>query len=151
MELAMNRAAAAPRLFGRTDLLATAIALRGRFPGTTGGGILEPAFAFLRAEGGAGLERVLDAFRRGGLAEAADSWVGHGENQPISAEDVQRVLGPACLRDWAAASGLPVAETGAQLAALIPPLADYLTPDARIPGDALIACGLSVLERALSD
>lgn len=40
-----------------------------------------------------GLSKLLEAFKAKGMGAQADSWVGTGENQPVSAADVKEVLG----------------------------------------------------------
>ena len=40
-----------------------------------------------------GVSGLVEKFQSGGLGEVVNSWVGSGENLPVSAEQVQQVLG----------------------------------------------------------
>ena len=42
---------------------------------------------------GGGLQKVLAGFQANGLSAQTDSWIGTGENQPISGEDVRKAVG----------------------------------------------------------
>ena len=54
------------------------------------GGLL-PMVGKMLADGG--LQKVLAGFQQNGLAEQASSWLGTGANEPISADDVRKVVG----------------------------------------------------------
>jgi uncharacterized protein YidB (DUF937 family) len=45
----------------------------------------------LQQSGGAG--GLLDAFRKAGMGQQADSWQGTGENMPVAGDDIMKVLG----------------------------------------------------------
>ena len=53
------------------------------------GGLL-PMVGKMLADGG--LQKVLAGFQQQGLAEQASSWLGTGANEPISADDVRKVV-----------------------------------------------------------
>ena len=52
-----------------------------------------------------GLQGVVSQFEKNGLGSTVKSWVGTGPNQPISADEVQRTLGPDLLQQLSAKSG----------------------------------------------
>ena len=53
--------------------------------------MLLPAVVGLVA--GGGLQKIISQFESHGLANVAGSWVGKGENQSVTPEQVQQVLG----------------------------------------------------------
>jgi uncharacterized protein YidB (DUF937 family) len=63
--------------------------------GTGGGGqqdlIGNIIGGLLQQSGGAG--GLLDAFRKAGMGQQADSWQGTGENMPVAGDDIMKVLG----------------------------------------------------------
>jgi uncharacterized protein YidB (DUF937 family) len=61
------------------------------------------------------------------------SWVGTGPNQPISAAQVQQVLGADLIQQLSAKSGIPVAELIEKLAQILPQAVDQMTPGGVIP------------------
>lgn len=130
------------------DILSLAAARVGGQPGASRTGLVPAVVGFLRAQGRMGLESLLGAFGAIGLGAEAASWVGVGDNRPISGDDVVRALGIDCVRAMGDSAGIGYQEAARQLALLIPPLVDFLTPDGRIPEDALIEGGLGLLDRA---
>jgi uncharacterized protein YidB (DUF937 family) len=71
--------------------------------------------------------------QQGGQGDVAKSWVGPGQNQPISPSQLGSSLGPALITALAAKSGLSEQELTAQLSQLLPGVVDKLTPNGRLP------------------
>jgi uncharacterized protein YidB (DUF937 family) len=67
------------------------------------------------------------------LGATVRSWVGTGPNQPISADEVHKALGPDLLRQLSEKSGLSVQDLTQKLAHVLPQAVDKLTPDGAIP------------------
>jgi uncharacterized protein YidB (DUF937 family) len=66
------------------------------------------------------------------------SWVGTGENLPISADQISKVLGGGQLADLAQQAGISPERASSMLASVLPGLVDSLTPKGEVPsGDAL--------------
>lgn len=94
-----------------------------------------------------GLPALLQAFQDKGLGGLASSWVGTGRNLPITAEQVQHVLGSDQVQQLAAKAGLSPDVAGASLAQILPSLIDKLTPNGEIPQHSnLLEMGMSVLQ-----
>lgn len=79
-----------------------------------------------------GLQGVLDKFNAGGLAEQAASWVGKGENLPVSADQIASVLGNGTIADIAAKLGLDASDVSSKIAEHLPQLVDKMTPDGEV-------------------
>jgi uncharacterized protein YidB (DUF937 family) len=85
-------------------------------------------------QGGAGgLLALVQQFQQGGLGEVVQSWVGSGANLPISAEQLQSVLGGGTLGQLAQQAGLDQGALAGQLAQLLPQVVDKLTPGGQLP------------------
>jgi uncharacterized protein YidB (DUF937 family) len=82
-----------------------------------------------------GLSGLLAKLQQGGLAEAAQSWVGTGPNQPVSADAVGSALGPDLMGQLAQLMGGNPQQTAGTLADLLPGLIDQLTPKGQLPAD----------------
>ena len=80
-----------------------------------------------------GLGEILDAFRRSGLGDRADSWVGTGPNKPISAEDIERTLGIDRVSEAARQAGVQPREAANGTAVGLPGLSDKPTPKGEVP------------------
>lgn len=80
-----------------------------------------------------GVQGLTEKFKQSGLGDIVASWVGTGENKPISAAQLASVLGPDKIASLAQQAGIP-AESGAQaLSQVFPALLDKLTPDGIMP------------------
>lgn len=94
-----------------------------------------------------GLGGLLAKLNQGGLGEQVASWVGTGQNLPVSAEQISQVLGGAGLGDIAAQLGLSREHAAGQLADLLPQVINGLTPNGEVPegSSELLTQGLSAL------
>lgn len=80
-----------------------------------------------------GLGELLDRFKQSGQTETAESWVGHGPNQPIAPAELGRAIGPDVLDTLSRQTGLPQQELLARLSRELPEAVDKYTPDGRLP------------------
>jgi uncharacterized protein YidB (DUF937 family) len=80
-----------------------------------------------------GLGGLLDKLQKGGLANAANSWVGSGQNQPVSPGQLGSALGPDIIKMLAGRTGLPEEELTRQLSQVLPGVVNNLTPSGRLP------------------
>ena len=89
------------------------------------------------------LDKLLGMLQQQGLGNVAQSWVGTGQNLPISASQVQQVLGAGTLAELARGSGMGVPETADALSSLLPRLVDGVSPRGQVPAanelDGLLA------------
>mgnify|MGYP000849626980 FL=1 len=92
-----------------------------------------------------GLAGLIEQFKASGLAEQAASWVGTGSNLPISAEQLQQVLGSGTLAQLAGQLGISPGAASQSLADLLPGVIDKLTPNGQIEGGDVLQQGLSLL------
>ena len=103
----------------------------GLLGGIVGAGMVTAVNGIIEKHGG--LQGVVNEFERNGLGPTVKSWIGTGPNQPISADQVQQVLGPELLQQLSAKSGLSVEELTQKLSQVLPQAVDRLTPDGKIP------------------
>jgi uncharacterized protein YidB (DUF937 family) len=105
--------------------------------GQQGGGMgaLASAAGSLLANDGqhGGLSGLIDKFQQAGLGDVVGSWVGSGQNMPISADQLQNVLGSDAVAGIAAKLGMNPSDAVGQLSNLLPGLVDKLTPDGQAP------------------
>lgn len=102
---------------GNTSLMQAAVSMLGdRQPGGVGG-----------------LQALISAFHQAGLADIVQSWVGTGQNMPISAAQIQQALGGGQLQQLASAAGISHEGAASQLAEFLPGIIDHLTPHGQVP------------------
>ena len=80
-----------------------------------------------------GLGGLLEKLKQGGHGDVAKSWVGSGQNQPISPGQLSSALGPSLIKTLAEKTGLSEQEVTAQLSKILPAFVDKLTPQGRVP------------------
>ncbi len=80
-----------------------------------------------------GLAALIDKFNQHGLGAVAQSWVSKGANAPVSAEQLQTVLGADSLAQLGKRLGLDSKDLAQGLTRLLPQLVDRLTPDGHLP------------------
>ncbi|RBL82317.1 hypothetical protein DDE05_38510 [Streptomyces cavourensis] len=82
-----------------------------------------------------GLSGLIASFQQGGLGEIVASWIGKGQNLPVSADQLGRVLDPGVVDELAAKTGQDAGSVLGSLSALLPQLVDKATPDGAVqPG-----------------
>jgi uncharacterized protein YidB (DUF937 family) len=108
-------------------------------PGTGGGtspDLLQAALGLLNNDApGGGLAGLVQAFQQGGLGDVVQSWIGTGQNLPISPEQLQSVLGGEMgpLAQMAGKLGMNPADVAGHLSQLLPQLVDQATPGGQLP------------------
>jgi uncharacterized protein YidB (DUF937 family) len=125
--------------------------LLGAMSGAAGGGqsaapnpLLQIALSMLAnsgsgsAAGGAnggigGLGGLINAFQRNGMGDQMQSWIGTGQNMPISPDQLQQVLGQGTIGQIAQQLGLSPQASASGLSELLPQLIDRLTPNGQAP------------------
>jgi uncharacterized protein YidB (DUF937 family) len=80
-----------------------------------------------------GLGGLLDKLQNGGLGNAINSWIGHGQNHPVSPGQLGSALGPDIIKTLAQRSGMSEEEITKQLSQILPGVVDKLTPQGRLP------------------
>ena len=98
-----------------------------------GQGMASAVFDLIHNQPG-GLSGLVQSFQQNGLGEVVSSWIGTGRNLPVSADQLQSVLGSEQVQALAQRLGLPLGDAGGQLATLLPQIIDGLTPNGRLPG-----------------
>jgi uncharacterized protein YidB (DUF937 family) len=92
-----------------------------------------------------GLQGLLGQFQESGLTDHVSSWVGTGENLPISGEQVQQALGQEQVQSLAQAAEVAPEHASSGLAALLPEIINHLTPNGQVPQGQDAGQGLQAL------
>ena len=79
-----------------------------------------------------GLNALLDQLRRAGYESQVNSWLGRGPNEPITAQDLQKVIDNQQVRDLATKLGVPVDQLFPTLAKTLPEAVDQHSPNGEL-------------------
>ncbi|HEY2532255.1 MAG TPA: OmpA family protein [Xanthobacteraceae bacterium] len=80
-----------------------------------------------------GIGGFLDKLKSAGLSSEIGSWLGNPDAQPMSAQQVNRAVGPTALGDIAGRLGLGMPAVASAIGYILPKLVGTLTPGGTIP------------------
>ncbi len=83
-----------------------------------------------------GLSAIVAKLQQAGLGDQVKSWIGNGQNLPITAEQLQEVLGSDTVKQLAAKFNIPVDQLSKVLAQQLPAAVDHASPDGKLPHTA---------------
>ena len=111
------------------------------------GHLVEAAMRLFNDHGG--MQGILDKFIDNGMAEEVASWVGTGDNLPLTAMQVQKAVGKPALAEIAQEFDLPPKQVADKLAQYLPTVVDRLTPNGKVPRtqSGLLLHALSMLKK----
>ena len=84
---------------------------------------------------GGGLGGLLSQFQQAGLGHVADSWVGRGDNMPISPGQLRDVFGQDRVQEMSRDSGMGEDDFLNDLSQHLPHAVDRMTPEGRLPDE----------------
>ncbi|HEE0340387.1 TPA: DUF937 domain-containing protein [Serratia marcescens] len=83
-----------------------------------------------------GLQAILDKFRQGQFGDIVGSWLGNGENQPITGDHVQQALGSDAINQLAEKLGIDPAQASSTIAQFLPTVTDAASPNGEVQQDS---------------
>ena len=107
--------------------------------GGTQAAILHAALDLIQQHGG--IAGLAQSFQQGGLGNLMQSWIATGPNPPVSASQLENVIGGAKLNAVAQKYGIDPRAASSALATILPTLVDKLTPQGVVPAGGAGALG----------
>ncbi|WP_321862219.1 YidB family protein [Burkholderia cenocepacia] len=104
----------------------------GQAGGNSQSALIATALEFINNQPG-GLNGLIEKFKAGGAGDVIGSWVGTGENQPISPDTLQNVLGSDVVGSLASKVGIDPSQASSILAQVLPHVVNHATPDGQVP------------------
>jgi uncharacterized protein YidB (DUF937 family) len=86
--------------------------------------------------GQGGLSAIVAKLEQAGLGDQVKSWIGNGQNLPITAEQLQQVLGSDTVKALAARFNIPIDQLAQILAQQLPVAVDHASPNGKLPHTA---------------
>ena len=83
-----------------------------------------------------GAQDVVRKLQQAGLGDQVKSWIGTGQNLPITADQIKQVLGSDVVRQLAAKYNIPIDQVAEVLAHQLPVAVDRASPDGKLPHSA---------------
>ncbi|MFD7613563.1 YidB family protein [Streptomyces sp. NPDC059828] len=85
------------------------------------------------ASNGSPLSGLMDMLNKSGLVEQAQSWIGTGQNKPVSGSQIAEALPNETLDKVAQQSGVTPQQAADEIAQSLPKAVDKLTPNGELP------------------
>src|ERR1700747_3151334 len=96
-------------------------------------GALAAVLEYINSPQVGGISGLQQMFEQKGLGGVISSWIGTGQNLPISAEQLQSVLHCDVLQNIVAKTGLDQTQVASVLSQVLPHIVDQLTPNGQVP------------------
>lgn len=119
------------------SLLDTLASSLGKSSPEGGGGpssLIAAALEFVNNQPG-GLNGLIQRFQEHGAGDIVSSWIGTGENKPISPDTLNNVLGSDTVGALAQKAGVSGDQLSGMLAAVLPNVVDRATPNGEVPAE----------------
>lgn len=110
------------------------------------GGMLDAVMGIINSPQIGGIQGLVTLFQNKGLGNAVASWISTGQNLPVTAEQIQHVLGNEHIQAAAQKLGISSTDAAQGLANMLPQIIDHLTPNGSVPHGDLLSEGLSLLK-----
>jgi uncharacterized protein YidB (DUF937 family) len=121
---------------GILDSLENSPALKSAL-GQIGGAVLPVVLSEVLGNGNqGGLTAIVAKLQQAGLGDQVKSWIGNGQNLPITADQLHQVLGSDTVKQLAAKYNIPVDQISELLAKELPAVVDHASPDGKLPHTA---------------
>lgn len=102
------------------------------------------------ASGGmGGLGGLLEQMQRAGYGEQARSWVGTGQNMPVSPDVLGQIFGQGGIEEIARQAGVTPQEASTGLSELLPEVVNHVTPNGQVPDLDQLALSVENLRRRM--
>ena len=86
--------------------------------------------------GQGGLSAIVAKLQQAGFGDQVKSWIGNGQNLPITAEQLQQVLGSDAVKQLAARFNIPVDQLAQVFAQQLPKAVDHASPGGKLADSA---------------
>ena len=118
---------------GIFDSLENSPAIRGAL-GQLEAAVLPVVLNEVLGQGGqGGLNAIVAKLEQAGLGAQVKSWIGTGQNLPITADQLRAALGSDVVKQLAARFNVPIDQLSEVLAQQLPHAVDHASPDGKLP------------------
>jgi len=114
--------------------------------GDNGQNNIQESVMDLLGKHGGNLNGLISQFSSSGLGEQVASWVGKGENLPVSSSQITNAIGGDTLQQISSKLGIDSGDLAGQLSKYLPMVIDKLTPEGSVPEGGMVDKGLDMLK-----
>lgn len=88
---------------------------------------------------GGGLSGLVSGFEQAGLGQIVQSWIGNGQNQPVSPQQLHSVFGESQVNGMANQAGMAPQDFLSQLSQHLPNVVSGMTPNGQVPDEGSVS------------
>jgi len=107
------------------------------------GNLVSAVMDIIGSEGG--LNGLISKFNSNGLGDVISSWIGTGNNIPVSPNQLEKVLDNNTINSVSSKFGIEKNDLLGSLSNLLPQVVDKLTPDGKMPEGDILSQGMNML------
>lgn len=96
-----------------------------------------------------GIAGLVQSFQNNGMGSIVSSWIGTGQNLPVSGDQVESALGSDKIANLAAKAGISPEQAKSALSQLLPQMVDKLSPNGQLPQGGLLESAMGMLKNKL--
>ena len=96
-----------------------------------------------------GIAGLVQSFQSNGLGSIVSSWIGTGQNLPVTGDQVESALGSDKIASLAAKAGISPDQAKSALSQILPQVVDRLSPNGQIPQGGLLENAMGMLKNRL--
>lgn len=96
-----------------------------------------------------GLQGMIQSFQQKGLGNVIQSWIGKGENQPVSKEQIREGMGEERIQNLSTKTGQSPDTVASKLQEVLPNVMDKLTPDGSVPQGNALQQGINFIKEKI--
>jgi uncharacterized protein YidB (DUF937 family) len=99
------------------------------------GNLVSGVVGMLTSGSGGGLNGLVDKLQKSGLGDVAASWIGKGDNKPVTPQQLEDALGADKVAELAEQAGIPKEKGAEVLSQVLPNVVNEMTPDGEVPDE----------------
>lgn len=96
---------------------------------------------------GGGLQKILSGLQANGLSAQTDSWIGTGENEPVTGAAVRQAVGEDEIARIAQQLGVSEEDAAEAVAQVLPVVVDKVSPEGQLEPDEKLGSAFKALEQ----
>jgi uncharacterized protein YidB (DUF937 family) len=124
---------------GMFDEILSAAGVGGTAQAQQHSGALGAVMDYINSPQVGGISGLQQMFEQKGLGGVMSSWVGTGQNMPITVDQLQNVLHSGALQQVAAKAGIDPTQLTSMMTTLLPHVVDHLTPNGQVPDSGMLS------------
>jgi uncharacterized protein YidB (DUF937 family) len=111
--------------------------------------MVEHAMDLINNPGTGGLSGLIETFKNKGLSDVVSSWIGTGQNLPVSIEQIMQVIGSDRIQQIAQKVNISKDTAAQHLSELLPQIIDQLTPNGKLPEAGNLTEAFNMLKKRM--